>query len=195
MEQETVKHVIVVGASAGGIAAVSRLAASFNAELEAAVLVVIHLSHTSAPEIILNFIQQHTWWPCKLAEDGDALANRTIFLAPTDQQLTVEGSFIRLSDAAVESKWRPSIDVLFCSAALAYQFGATGIILSGLLGEGAIGMLAIKKSGGLCIVQDPEEAEYPDMPEDVIEHVEVDYTVSVDEIIYILLDRISGAPQ
>ena len=81
-----------------------------------------------------------------------------------------------------ENRWRPSIDVLFRSAAVAYGSNTIGVILSGLLDDGTSGMWAIKRSGGKCIVQDPVEAEYPDMPISVINHMEVDHVTTLSDI-------------
>ena len=81
-----------------------------------------------------------------------------------------------------ENRFRPSIDVLFRSAAVAYSSHTIGIILSGLLDDGTSGMWAIKRSGGTCIVQDPNQAEYPDMPLSVINNMEADYVTSLDAI-------------
>ncbi|RYE39556.1 MAG: chemotaxis protein CheB [Sphingobacteriales bacterium] len=95
---------------------------------------------------------------------------------------------IAIRNGAYENHWRPSIDVLFRSAAVAYGSCVTGIILTGLLDDGTAGMVAIKRSGGRCMVQDPEEAEFPDMPESVLRNVEVDYKGSISEMAYVLAD-------
>src|SRR5207253_2380232 len=77
---------------------------------------------------------------------------------------------------------RPSIDVLFRSAAAHYGNRVIGIILTGYLNDGTAGMSAIKRSNGYCIVQDPNQAEYPDMPLSVLETMEVDYCISLDKM-------------
>ncbi|MBG6233463.1 two-component system chemotaxis response regulator CheB [Pedobacter sp. CAN_A7] len=188
MKAETVKNIIVIGASAGGIAAVSRLASTFKSDLDAAIFVVIHLSPLSKSDVILNFIQKQTFLKCKIAKEGERMELGTIYLAPTDYHMMVERNYIRVRKGGYENHWRPAIDVLFRSAALAYNSCVTGIILSGLLDDGTSGMLAIKRCGGKCMVQNPDEAEFPDMAQNVLQQVEVDYNVSIDEMIYILLD-------
>lgn len=80
-----------------------------------------------------------------------------------------------------ENRWRPSIDVLFRSAAVSYGNRLIGIILTGYLNDGTSGMNAIQRSGGTCIVQDPNQAEYPDMPLSVLESMEVDYCVTLNK--------------
>ena len=188
MELDSVKNIIVIGASAGGIAAVSRLAETFKAELNAAVFVVIHMSRKSKSEVILKFIQKQTIFKCKIAEDGEKIAQGTIYLAPADFHMMIVRDCIRVRKGAYENHWRPAIDVLFRSAALAYNSCVTGIVLTGLLDDGTSGMQAIKKSGGKCMVQNPAEAEFADMPQNVLQNVEVDYSVSIEEMTYILLD-------
>jgi two-component system chemotaxis response regulator CheB len=191
MELESVKNIIVIGASAGGIAAVSRLAATFKTDLDAAIFVVIHMSRQSQSDVILKFIQKQTSFRCKIAEDGERMESRTIYLAPSDFHMMVERDYVRVRKGAYENHWRPAIDVLFRSAAFAYNACVTGIVLTGLLDDGTSGMRAIKRSGGKCMVQSPQEAEFPDMPENVLHNVDVDYIVSIEEMTYILLDLYS----
>jgi two-component system chemotaxis response regulator CheB len=81
-----------------------------------------------------------------------------------------------------ENKYRPSIDVLFRTAAVAYRSRVIGVILTGLLDDGTSGMYAIKRCGGICIVQEPDEAQYADMPKSVLNRLEVDYRLPVADI-------------
>lgn len=193
MEQERIRNIITIGASAGGIAAVSALVSTFGQNLDATVLVVIHVSRNSMMEVILNAIQKKTLLKCAIPEDQQQMENRTIYLAPADHHMLVERGTIRITKGAFENHWRPSIDVLFRSAASVYNACVVGVILTGLLDDGASGMYAIKRSGGLCMVQDPAEAEFPDMPNSVLHNVEVDYKVPVNEMGYILSDLFSRA--
>jgi two-component system chemotaxis response regulator CheB len=87
-----------------------------------------------------------------------------------------------LGSGPAENRWRPSIDVLFRSAAAYHGEKTIGIILTGYLNDGTSGMLAIKRSGGYCVVQDPNEAEYPDMPLSVLESTEADFCVSLHKM-------------
>lgn len=191
MKQEKVKNIITIGASAGGIAAVSALVSTFGQRLDAAIFIVIHVARTSMIEVILAAIQKHTTLKCILPSDQQLIENRTIYLAPADHHMLVERGAIRITKGAYENHWRPSIDVLFRSAAAAYNSCVTGVILTGLLDDGTSGMYAIKRSGGFCMIQDPAEAEFPDMPNSVLQTVEVDYKVSVNEMGYILSDLFS----
>ncbi|RAJ22200.1 two-component system chemotaxis response regulator CheB [Pedobacter cryoconitis] len=191
MKAEAIKNIITIGTSAGGFSAIAKLVASFKQDLDAAVFIVIHLSGNSNSEIVLKGIQKHTQLKCRVAEDQQEIQNRTIYLAKADHHLLLTKGRILVTKGAFENHWRPAIDVLFRSAAAAYGSCVTGIILTGLLDDGVSGMFAIKRSGGLCIVQDPAEAEFPDMPNSVLNAMEVDYKVAVNEIGHILTDRFS----
>jgi two-component system chemotaxis response regulator CheB len=190
-EQEVIRNIITIGTSAGGISAVSRLASTFHEDLDAAVFIVIHISRNSLTDVILHTIQKQTALKCVIPEDQQLIENRTIYLAPADHHMLLERGTIRITKGAYENHWRPSIDVLFRSAAAAYNSCVTGIILTGLLDDGTSGMYAIKRCGGLCMVQEPAEAEFPDMPNNVLQNVEVDYSASIDEIGHILSDLFS----
>jgi two-component system chemotaxis response regulator CheB len=186
-----VKNIITVGASAGGITAVSRLVASFAEDLDAAVFIVIHLGRESLASVIVNQIQRSTTLKCKIPLDGEQIENNVIYLAPADRHMMLEHGSIIVKKGAFENHWRPSIDVLFRSAAAAYASCVTGVILTGLLDDGTSGMLAIKKSGGRCIIQETGEAEFPDMPYSVLQNVSVDYELPVHEIGHVLSDLYS----
>ncbi|HEX8357800.1 MAG TPA: chemotaxis protein CheB, partial [Segetibacter sp.] len=105
-----------------------------------------------------------------------------IYIAPPDKHLLVKDDEIVIGLGPAENRWRPSIDVLFRSAAVSYGNRTIGIVLTGFLNDGTAGMSAIKRSGGYCIVQDPNQAEYPDMPLAVLESLEVDYCVPLNKI-------------
>lgn len=191
MEEKKKINIITVGASAGGLAAVSRLVKTFNKDFDAAVFIVIHMAGNSSSDGILNIIQKQTSLPCVIPEDLDHIVSGTIYLAKANHHLLVEKGIIRVTSGAYENHWRPAIDVLFRSAAVAYSGCVTGIVLTGLLDDGTSGMHAIKKSGGRCMIQDPAEADFPDMPLNVLHAMEVDYKVSIDEMGYILADLFS----
>lgn len=194
MDNYDVKNIITIGASAGGISAVSELASGLKLELDAAVFVVIHISKNSLVEIIRQQIQKRTSLKCVVAADGDRIKKNVIYLAPPDRHMMLEKGKILVEKGAYESHWRPSIDVLFRSAAATYDSCVTGIILTGLLDDGTSGMTAIKRSGGVCIIQDPEEAEFPDMPQNVLKAIKVDFKAPLYEIGYILSDLHSRKP-
>lgn len=184
-------HIVVVGASAGGFKAISALLTAIDGLPDMAVFVVLHVAKNSSGSVLTNLLQKNTSLTCKRAEDGLAIEAGNVYIAIPDCHLIVKQGYMSLIKGPPENRWRPSIDVLFRSAAVAYNSRVTGIVLSGLLDDGTSGMVAIKRCGGICIVQEPEEAEFEDMPTNVLQRVDVDYQVPVADIGYILNDLFS----
>jgi two-component system chemotaxis response regulator CheB len=116
------------------------------------------------------------------ARDGQLLTPGVIHIAPPDQHLLVQGRTLRLSRGPKENHTRPAIDPLFRSAALAWGARVIGVVLSGMLDDGTAGLLSIKRRGGLAIVQDPASAEEPEMPQNALRFVPVDYMVPASEM-------------
>jgi two-component system chemotaxis response regulator CheB len=184
------KFVIVVGASAGGLKALSELVAQLQADIDAAIFFVLHLSRTSISDFLMQHLQKFTALPCEIATEGAPIKKGHIYIAAPNLHLLIKKGNIILGRGPAENRWRPSIDVLFRSAAVAYSTRTIGIVLTGLLNDGTTGMLAIKRSGGTCVVQDPNEAEYPDMPLSVLDNMEADYCISLanmEEVISAIL--------
>jgi two-component system chemotaxis response regulator CheB len=188
------KFVIVVGTSAGGMNALSEFTSQLHPEIDAAVFIVMHLSGTGISNFLLNTLQPITNLKCEIAEEGASIKKGHIYIASPNVHLLVKKGEIILGRGPEENRWRPSIDVLFRSAAAAYSTRAIGVILTGLLDDGTTGMLAIKRSGGTCIVQDPNEAEYPDMPFSVLENMEVHYCISLSQMAEVILGITQTTP-
>jgi two-component system chemotaxis response regulator CheB len=184
-----VKSVIVVGASAGGLQATSDLLEKIPQNLDAAIFVVLHLSRYSLANVLVQHLQKRTNFTCKVPENGEPVQRKHVYIAKPDFHMLISADkTIRFIKGPHENRWRPSIDVLFRSAAVVFNSKTIGIILTGLLDDGTAGMMAIKKCGGFCIVQEPEEAQFGDMPTSVLNHVEVDYRVPIADMGYILDD-------
>ncbi|HYE55453.1 MAG TPA: chemotaxis protein CheB, partial [Chitinophagaceae bacterium] len=113
------------------------------------------------------------------ATDGMLLEAGNIYIGIPNHHLLVKDGKIAIGHGPAENRWRPSIDVLFRSVASSYNSRAIGIVLTGMLDDGTAGMLAVKHCGGTCIVQDPQEAEYPAMPLSVLDSMDVDYCLPV----------------
>ena len=181
------KFVVVVGTSAGGLNALGEFVGQLHADMDAAVFIVMHLSRTSITDFLMLRLQPLTGLPCEVATEGATIKKGRIYISPPNLHLLVKKGSIILGCGPEENRWRPSIDVLFRSAAAAYSTRAIGVVLTGLMDDGATGMLAIKRSGGTCIVQDPNEAQYPDMPLAVLNNMEVDFSIpltQMGEVIY-----------
>ena len=176
------KFIVVVGASAGGLDALTEMVRSLEKGLDIAYCIVLHLSRKGIGDFVVHRLKQVTDLPCQMVVDGGAIKTGNIYIARPNQHLLVKDNHFILGGGPEENRFRPSIDVLFRYAAVAYSSHAIGIILSGLLDDGTSGMWAIKRSGGTCIVQDPNEAEYPDMPLSVINNMEVEYVATLEEM-------------
>ncbi len=185
--------IIVLGASAGGVAALRSLAAALPITLSAPVLVVLHIgAYRSELPALLNAAGPI---PAKHAEDGEPILPGHIYVAPPDRHMIVSDGKMRLLRGPKENCARPAIDPLLRSVAENYGSDAIGVILTGNLNDGALGLLEIKRSGGIAIVQDPNDAAYPEMPRSAAEHVALDYCLPLAEmpkLLCELVDRKDG---
>ncbi len=181
------QDIIVIGASAGGIPALTELVKSLPANLDASVFIVLHISPYS-PGILDRILSKSGPIVATYPADGEVIKRGHIYIAPPDHHLLLEkGNKVAVKKGPKENKFRPSVDALFRSAALIYGPRVIGIILSGMLDDGTSGMWNVKRCGGTAIVQDPLEAMYPSMPNNVIEYVESDYIIPIKEIDEVLI--------
>jgi two-component system chemotaxis response regulator CheB len=188
------RDVIVVGASAGGVEALAELARGFPAELPAAIFVVLHLT-PDARSNLPAILSRSGPLPASHAVDGETIRRGQIYVAPPNRHLLLEGDHMHLSIGPRINSVRPSIDVLFRSAARTFDARVVGVVLSGTLDDGTLGLDAIRMRGGLAVVQDPEEARFSGMPRSAIERVDPDYVLPVAEIPALLTKLTAGAPQ
>jgi two-component system chemotaxis response regulator CheB len=175
------RTLIVVGASAGGVSTLERFIAAMPADVPAAICVVIHFP-ASATSVLPQILTRAGRIAAVHAVDGETLIERRIYVAPPDFHMTVRDTRIRLTRGPRIHRNRPAIDPLFNSAGVWYRDRAVGVVLSGNLDDGTLGMLALKRYGGLAIAQDPEDAMHPDMPRSVIENVTVDHILPADRM-------------
>jgi two-component system, chemotaxis family, protein-glutamate methylesterase/glutaminase len=183
---------IVVGASAGGVQALTKLVAGLSFDLPAAVLIVLHVA-PDVPSYLPAILSRDAHLPVGHAVDGEEIIPGRVYVAPPDHHLLIEQQRLRLVHGPKENLHRPSIDALFRSAARWTGPRAIGVVLTGARDDGAAGMRAIKRRGGITIVQDPAEAPFPSMPLSVMKGMKVDYSVSVGEIAP-LLNKLAGQP-
>lgn len=168
-----VHDIIVIGASAGGMEALQDLVRGLPPDLPAALFVVWHIPAHSVG-VLPAVLTRAGPLPAHHARDGEPIEPGRIYVAPPDRHLLLEPGRVRLTHGPKENHFRPAIDPLFRSAAIAYGPRVIGVVLSGLLNDGTAGMWVIKDRGGLAVVQEPEAALYPSMPASVLEYVAVD---------------------
>jgi len=172
------RDILALGTSAGGFEALRFLAAEFSADLPASILVTIHLSSQfrSALDSILT---QSGPLPASFAVDGEKLEKSHIYIAPVERHLIVESGHLRLGSGPRENNARPSLDPLFRSAAVCCGHRTVGAVLTGTLGDGAAGLSALKQSGGITVVQDPDDAAFAEMPTTALVRSKPDHIVSL----------------
>jgi two-component system chemotaxis response regulator CheB len=186
------KFYVVIGTSAGGIRALEELLLQLTPTMDAAFFIVMHLSRKGIGEILFQRLRQTSLLPCRVGINNQQIERGVIYIAPPDKHMLLSKNTIIIGKGAPENRWRPSINNLFRSAAASHNSKVIGIILTGLLDDGTAGMSAIKRSGGIVIVQDPNEADYPDMPSSVLENVTVDYVESLSKMGNLLSEIIAN---
>jgi two-component system, chemotaxis family, protein-glutamate methylesterase/glutaminase len=182
---------VVIGASAGGVQVLTRLASGLPPDLGAAVCIVLHVA-PSSPSMLAKILDRAGPLPCRAARDGDRLHSGLILVAPPDHHLAIEDGHVRLTVGPRENGHRPAIDVLFRSAAEALDSRVVGVILSGTRDDGSAGLAQIKATGGVAIVQDPDEATYSGMPASAIANVRVDAIVTSDRLARTIVAMVKG---
>lgn len=189
-------QIIVIGTSAGGLQAIKKLISQLQEDFPAPILVVQHISPDASGNVQLNALNSAGKLKCKHAINGETIKPGHLYLAPSDHHLMIdEDQTMRVTKGAAENRSRPGIDPLFRSAAVAFRNKVIGILLTGYLDDGVAGLEVIKRCGGICIVQDPEDAEYPDMPKNALNHVKVDHCLPISEmggLLYQLMSRKLG---
>ena len=174
--------IIVVGASAGGVETLCEFVHGLPSDLPAAVFIVLHIGPGS-PGTLPNILGRRTKLPVAHAVDGEPVVPGRVYVAPPDGHLLVtDRGTIRIGRGPKENGHRPSIDVLFRSAAAAYGPRVVGVVLSGTRDDGTAGLRAIHQRGGRAMVQDPEEALFPQMPRSALAGDNPDYVLPVARI-------------
>lgn len=178
---------LVIGLSAGGMPLVKQLLTALPSDYSLPIALVAHLPQ----DFQSNFdkvLDCSTNLPVSIVHDKDPIQSGHIYIAPAGYHLLIEHNhrFALSADKAVKAV-RPSIDVLFSSAAEVFESDLIAVILSGANSDGADGMAIVKQLGGLCIVLNPADTEFNTMPNAVIKAVDVDYIVSIEEMISLLV--------
>jgi two-component system, chemotaxis family, protein-glutamate methylesterase/glutaminase len=180
------RDIIVIGASAGGVEALSDLSENLPADLSASVFIVLHVP-PERPSLLPQILGRRTSLKVQHGVDGQRIRHGHVYVAPPDHHLELEGERMVLSRGPRENRARPSIDALFRSAAHSHGARVAGVVLTGNLDDGTAGLHAIKRRGGVAIVQDPAAAKHPGMPQSALLNVEIDHCVPLPEIVPILV--------
>ncbi|MEX2570746.1 MAG: chemotaxis protein CheB [Gemmatimonadota bacterium] len=163
MKPGQTRDVVVIGSSMGGVHTLSALMPQLPADLPASILIVQHIPEQS-PAVLSEILSGRGPLPAVRAEDGMTLDRGRIYVAPPGRHLILTEAGIRLVFGPRENRSRPAIDPLFRTAAVNYRSRVIGVILTGLLGDGAAGLRDVEVCGGVALVQSPEDAAYPEMP-------------------------------
>lgn len=178
--------VVVIGFSAGGVEALARLVAELPNDFPAAIFVVHHFPAESV-SALPNILRRAGPLDAAHPTNGQKIEPGRIYVGRPDQHLLIRGDRILLTRGPRENGHRPGIDPLFRTAAKSYGSRAIGVVLSGTLDDGTLGLMMIKQHGGVTVVQDPEEALYQGMPLSAIQKVAVDYVLPIAEIATLLV--------
>jgi two-component system chemotaxis response regulator CheB len=185
------RDVVVVGASAGGVQALTALLSALPPDLDAAIAITMHRSPTQS-SVLASVLARRSVLSVVDAEDGQPFEHRHIYVAPPDHHLLFTGDRIWLNRGAKHHHSRPAIDPMFASAAENYNSRVIGVLLTGHLSDGVAGLVEIKRGGGLTVVQDPREAAAPSMPRNALLHDHVDLVFTLAALPALLHVLVSG---
>jgi two-component system chemotaxis response regulator CheB len=176
------RNIIVIGSSEGGMEALDDLIGQLPPEFSASIFIVQHMAPESTGDALLHRLRKHKSFACQLAKDGQTFKPGRIYIAPPDNHLLVKKHTVLVTKGARENRSRPGIDPLFRSAAVTHGPRVIGVVLTGMLDDGTAGLIAVKRCGGVTVVQDPKDAAYPAMPQSALDNLKLDYCVPLSEM-------------
>ncbi|WP_315861032.1 chemotaxis protein CheB [Stieleria sp. JC731] len=174
--------VFCIAASMGGIEAISELLSYLPGDFPGSIFITQHTSSISRRTYLADIFGRRSKLPCQLAIDGERFQKGHIYVAVPDRHLLIDYDTVRTTVGAKENYARPAADPMFRSAAVHHGGASVGIVLTGMLDDGAAGLEAIKQCGGKALVQHPETAVAPDMPSNAMRYCEVDGILPLDGI-------------
>jgi two-component system chemotaxis response regulator CheB len=184
------RDVIVIGASAGGVAALTTVLANLPARLPAAVAVTLHRS--PLPSQLPAVIGRRSELEIIEATDRQPFRRGRVHVAPPDLHMRVIGRTLHLDRGPKQHHTRPAIDPMFESAAYSHGRRVIGVLMTGAMSDGVTGLVHIKEQGGLCLVQDPDEAQHPSMPLNALVFDHVDAMFRLATVHQLLLELVTG---
>lgn len=184
---ETRRDVVVIGGSLGSLAPLRSLLAALPETLNAAIFIVVHRG-PSADSKLTETLNTGGPFSAHDAVDLEPIERGRVYVAPADHHLLISGECVRVTRGPRENMARPAIDPLFRSAAAHCGSRVIGIVLSGLLNDGAAGVSAIKRAGGLVVVQAPSDAPESDMPASALASTPVDHVVPAADMAQLLAE-------
>jgi len=186
------RDIFVVAASAGGVTALQTLCQGLPGDLNASVFIVQHISPASR-SMLPAILDRVSALPVSSPHEGEEIRGGYIYVAPPDHHMLVRRGRILIRKGPKENRTRPAADPLFRSAAVSYGPRVVGMVLTGTLDDGTAGLLAIKRCGGVAVVQNPDDAAWPDMPRHAMQKVIVDFCLPL-EALSTLVVRLSREP-
>jgi two-component system chemotaxis response regulator CheB len=179
--------VVAVAASAGGVTALRTFVSRLPEDFPAPVLIVLHIP-AHGPTVLPEILSRAGPLPARHPADGEPLAGGVILVAPPDRHLAASGGCARLPASPPERGHRPSADVLLRSTASDFGAACCGVILSGTMNDGAASLAAVRQAGGLALVQEPAEADFPGMPQAAIAAADPQFVAPL----FVLADRLGA---
>ncbi len=187
------REIIAIGGSAGSIAVIRQICRAFPADLHASVLIAVHVGPGNR-NLLAGILDSGGPLPASTAVDGELLLPSHIYVAPADHHLMVDGQVVRLGRGPRENMARPAIDPLFRSVGISAGSKAIGVLLSGMLNDGASGLADLQRCGGVTVVQSPLDATESEMPQTALRASDVDYRASASDLAALLTRLVREEP-
>lgn len=180
------RDIIVIGLSAGGLEELILITKSLPSDFKGSLFVVHHMPAYGSNHL-KEILECKTSIPVSMPKNRDKIKAGHIYVSTADYHMILQYDQILIEKGPKENRFRPSIDVLFRSAAYVYGSRVIGLILSGMLNDGSSGLWTIHRLGGITIVQNPETSAFPEMPLNAMEYTEIDHILDSDQIAPILV--------
>lgn len=187
------REIIAIGGSAGSIAVIRQICRALPTDLQAAVLVAVHVG-AGNQNLLAGILDSGGPLPASTAVDGEPLQQSRIYVAPADHHLLVDRQCVRLGRGPRENMARPAIDPLFRSVGISAGPKAIGVLLSGMLNDGASGLADLKRCGGVTVVQNPLDAIESEMPQTALLAGDIDYRAPARDLAALLSRLVQEAP-